>query len=241
MSMTDDEIIKNLRSVKGSENEVRFYSPANKEDKAISILESRSGEKAPDDDKYFHVKGTACSINVRYVLYPKGFMGLSEDYYEQVDPGAFDGCDMSDVVLNVNHGDGNHAVARTRNQTLSLKATKDGLFIDDAKLNKTNPRCVQFYDDVSEGLLDRMSFRFHVDKESFDEKENCFHIEKIAYVRDVSAVEFPANGETSISQSRSVKLESIIESRAEALREKEMVDEAKAILSKVLAAGGPSD
>lgn len=238
--MTNKEILENIKK---DEREVRYYKPLTKDEKAISIFEKREGDPEkpdePDDkDEYLHVTGKSAGIGNKYVLYPKGFMGLTEDILETIDKGAFDECDFSDVVMNVNHGDGNHAVARTRNKTLELNVTDDGLYVRDCKLKKTNQRCVQFYEDVKEGLLDRMSFRFHIQRQSFDEKENCFHIEKIDQVVDVSAVEFPANGDTSISESRSAMLDSIAEKRAEALKAKETMDEARKVLSEILASGG---
>ena len=130
-------------------------------------------------------------------------LGLSsdEDIYEVIEADAFNQTDISDVVFNVNHGDGNHAVARTRNNTLKLDKQDDGIHCT-VYLDKSNPRCVQVYKDVSSGLLDRMSFAFTIKDEEFDKNENCYHIKSIDKVFDVSAVEFPAYESTSISARR---------------------------------------
>jgi HK97 family phage prohead protease len=233
----NEDTLSILKKIKKDECEVRYFSPLKAGDHVINAFEvQRAGEDKPKEDEYYHIKGKACQIGNTYILYPKGYMGLSEDIYETVDEGAFDGCDMSDVVMNINHGDGNHAVARTRNGTLVL-AVRDGLYIDDCRLKKVNPRCAQFYEDVKEGLLDRMSFRFHIQKEAFDESTNTFHIEKIDCVHDVSAVEFPANDDTSISDARSELLESISAERAVALSVKRSLDEADSILKGIISPG----
>jgi len=206
----------------------------------ISVFEQRSGEGGGDDkDEFFHVKGEAARCGNKYVLVPrsmaKEIFGIDADITEVMDKGCLKNSDISDVVMNVNHGDGNHAVARTRNKTLDLEANDDGLFVRDCRLKKANQRCAQFYEDVSEGLLSQMSFRFVIDKEEFDEKENCFHIQSISRVRDVSAVEFPANPETSIvSQSRSATLANVAGKRAEALAVKENLSKASSVLDSIL-------
>ncbi len=167
-----------------------------------------------EDDGYVHIDGKPIDIGNVTTLYE--FDGIQ--YKEVIEVGAFDDADMSDVVLNVNHGDGNYAVARTRNNTLSFEIKNDGVYIH-ARLSKENQRCMQFYQDVSERLLERMSFAFTIAEEDFDEEENTFHVRKVAKVFDVSAVEFPAYENTSISATRSEKLENFadeLESRREA-------------------------
>ena len=158
-----------------------------------------------EDDGYYHLSGKAVTFNDPTVLYPKSFTGLDYDINEVMDRGCFDNADYSDVVLNANHGDGNYAVARTRNKSLILTVKDDGVYID-AKLKKDNPRCAQFYKDVSEGLLDRMSFAFTIKRQAYDRDTKTYHVEEIGNVYDVSAVEFPADGNTSISASRSEDL-----------------------------------
>lgn len=181
--------------------------------------------ESAEDDGYVHIDGKPIDIGTETVLYEFG--GIQ--YKEIIEVGAFNDADMTDVVLNVNHGEGNYAVARTRNGTLSFDIKDDGVYIN-AKLNKNNQRCMQFYQDVSEKLLDRMSFAFTIAEEDFDEKENTFHVRKVAKVFDVSAVEFPAYENTSISATRSEKLESF----AEELESRREADKAKKLRSEIL-------
>lgn len=175
----------------------------------IHLREAQEGEDV--DDKYYIVEGKPVVINEKTELFE--FEGVK--YFEIMEPGCFDGADLSDVVFNVNHGDGNHAVARTRNKTLELEVRDDGVYCK-VKLDKANPRCVQVYTDIKSGLLDKMSFAFTIKEDSFNKDEKCFHVRKIGKVYDVSAVEHPAYEDTSISARRLESAEAEIKKAAEA-------------------------
>lgn len=175
---------------------------------------TREGEGESSDDQYFHVRGKAVVIGEKTKLYTDSD---GNDVFEIMEPGCFDHADISDVVFNVNHGDGSYGVARTRNGTLKLDIKADGVYTE-ALLKKSNPRAAQVHEDISEGILDKMSFAFIIGDESFDEKENCFHVKSVSKCFDVSAVEFPAYGSTSISAVRSATLVSAAEKRAVALK-----------------------
>ena len=60
------------------------------------------------------VEGYATTFNQTYLLYD----GQRYKIYEKVDPHAFDGCDMSDVIFQYDHS--GRVFARTKNGTLSL-------------------------------------------------------------------------------------------------------------------------
>lgn len=187
----ENPTMENQKKARLNNREIRF---------GLWNVEKR--EEKAEDDGYFHLSGKAVAFDDPTVLYPKDYTGLDYDINEVMDRGCFDGSDFSDVVLNANHGDGNYAVARTRNKSLVLTVKDDGVYID-AKLKKDNPRCAQFYKDVSEGLLDRMSFAFTIKRQAYDRETKTYHVEEIGKVYDVSAVEFPAYDNTSISASRS--------------------------------------
>ena len=150
------------------------------------------------ENEYYVLEGTPVVFDQMTQL-GKGLDG--SPIFEILEKDCFNEADISDVVFNVNHGEGNHAVARTRNKTLSLEVREDGVHCT-VLLDKNNPRCVQVYRDVKSGLLDKMSFAFTIADETFDEENNCYHVRKIGKVYDVSAVEFPAYGTTSISARR---------------------------------------
>lgn len=207
---------------------LRKSNPSRNRDIRFRQLKLEKRDEDPSDDGYLTVDGKAVDINTSTCLYGEG----DDAVYEIIEPGAFDDADMTDVVLNVNHGSGNYAVARTRNSTLSFDIDDSGVMIH-AKLKKDNQRCMQFYQDVSEGLLDRMSFAFTIADEEFDEESSTFHVRKIAKVFDVSAVEFPAYENTSISAARSADLDRLVkelESRAAEDKAKLIRDEIRSIL-----------
>lgn len=119
-------------------------------------------------------------------------------FTEEIDPRAFDECDMSDVVLNLNHNN-DVLLAGTRNGSLSLSIDGHGL-----KQRSTIAKTSQG-DDVLElvhtGLLNKMSFAFFVNEDGVewlqrDGKEHRI-IKKIERLVDVSLVTFPAYSGTS--------------------------------------------
>lgn len=186
-------------------------------------IEKREAEEV--NDEYYHIRGKAVTYNDTYNIYDDEMLSITE----RIDPHAFDEADLSDVVLNANHGDGNYAVARTRNKTLTFDNGSDGLYTD-AKIRKDNPRTSQFYKDVSEGLLDRMSFAFTIKDYKRTEEESPdgklyvrYLITKIDKVYDVSAVEFPAYNNTSISSTRANDLEKSFENLVK-LEQKKKID-----------------
>jgi uncharacterized protein len=115
-------------------------------------------------------------------------------YYERIEPGAFDGADMSDVVLNVDHA--GKPAAKTKNGTLALEVRDDGLYMN-ADLSK-NATGRELYEDIKAGFFDKMSFAFTVSEESYDEDNRTRIIRKIKRLFDVSAVTHPAYSQTSL-------------------------------------------
>ena len=144
------------------------------------------------------VEGYATTFNQPYVLW-------SEDRYtvrEQVDPKAFETCDMSDVIMQYNHE--GRVFARNSNGTLQLTPDEFGLHIR-ADLSGTEIGR-QLYEEISGGYTTKMSFGFRVAKDEVKETEDADG--KVDVMRtilafeklyDVSAVSLPANDATSIS------------------------------------------
>ena len=117
------------------------------------------------------------------------------EYKEQVDRDAFKDAQMSDVILNMNHE--GQALARTRNNTLQLELSEDGLEVT-ADMSKSRASR-DAYEAVQNGLLDRMSFAFTVAEDEYDAKTHTRTIRKIDRLFDVSLVNFPAYEATSVS------------------------------------------
>lgn len=139
------------------------------------------------------IHGRAVVFNTPAVMYTDPETGI--EYKEEVDAHAFDETDMSDVIMNVNH-DG-PAIARTRNNTLILNITEEGL---DPEADLTKSQASRdALEAVQNGLLDKMSFAFTVREDSYDSESHTRTIRKIARLFDVSLVNFPAYEQTSIS------------------------------------------
>jgi hypothetical protein len=121
-------------------------------------------------------------------------------YVEQINPAAFDGCDMSDVRCLFNHSD-NHVLGRTASKTLSLNRDSAGMSFD-CELPDT-----QYARDLAvsmdRGDIDKCSFSFTValGGAQWDEDSatgvTVRTVNKIARLYDVSVVTFPAYTQTS--------------------------------------------
>ena len=162
-------------------------------------MEIRDGE---NDETSMIVEGYATTFNQPYTLYD------AADYkvIEQIDTHAFDGCDMSDVIMQYDHE--GRVFARNKNGTLTLTVDSIGLKIT-ANLSGTEIGR-QLYQEIKGGYTDKMSFAFVVAE---DKRETLRDheagkvtvvrtITKIKKLYDVSAVSIPANGMTSISARR---------------------------------------
>lgn len=171
-------------------NEGRAYR-----DIKVAGLELRADGE--DADKI--VEGYATVFNQPYELWHyDGYTVL-----EQIDPAAFDECDMSDTIMQYNHE--GRVFARVSNGTLNVKPDDKGLRIR-ADLGGTELG-QQVYEEIRGGYTDKMSFGFTVkeDKREIteDKEKNTVTvlrtITKISKLYDVSAVSIPANDATSIS------------------------------------------
>lgn len=144
------------------------------------------------------VEGYATTFNQPYELWRVG-----QDYIvlEQVDRGAFDKTDMSDVIMQYDHE--GRVFARTSNGTLELRTDDHGLHIR-ADLGGTEIGR-QLYEEIRGGYTDKMSFGFTVDADEqlITEEAGVVTvlrtIKSIGKLYDVSAVSLPANNATEIS------------------------------------------
>ena len=139
----------------------------------------------------YRVKGTAVVFDTPTVL----FVSDGIEYKEVIDRHAFDGCDLSAVIFNYNHG--GKVVARLRNKTLALAITERGLEVE-ADLSGTQAGR-ELYEEIDGGYIDKMSFSFSVREAKYDSVTHTRTITKVKKLYDVSAVDIPAYEETSIS------------------------------------------
>mgnify|MGYP002516193849 CR=1 FL=1 len=153
------------------------------------------------------VSGYATTFNQPYELYRSSWDGYTYIVLEQVDPKAFDDCDMSDVIMQYNHE--GRVFARTSNGTMELDPDEHGLHVR-ANLGGTEIGR-QLYEEIEGGYTDKMSFGFRVGKDKREETEERDEdngtttvtilqtILTVSKLYDVSAVSIPANDGTSIS------------------------------------------
>ena len=160
-----------------------------------AVMEVRA---LPGEDEAKIVEGYATTFNQPYELWRDG-----PDYIflEQVDRGAFDKTDMSDVIMQYDHE--GRVFARTSNGTLELRTDDHGLHIR-ADLSGTEIGR-QLYEEIKGGYTDKMSFGFTVDADErlITEEAGVVTIlrtiKSIGKLFDVSAVSLPANNATEIS------------------------------------------
>ena len=138
-------------------------------------------------------------VRGRAVVYDKPTLLWEYDgikFFEIIDSRAFDSCDMSDVIFNYNHG--GKVVARIRNKTLNLdNKSGDGLYME-ANLGGTDEGRA-LYEEIRGGYIDRMSFSFISEEETYNTDTHTRTINKVKKLYDVSAVDIPAYEDTFIS------------------------------------------
>lgn len=182
-----------------------------------------------DADKKYMVEGYASTFDKYLLLTIDG-----EDYFERIEPTAFDNADLSDVVFRVDHE--GPVYARSSAGSVEIWHDEHGLG-QRADLGRTQ-RARDLFADIKVGNYPQMSFAFVVadDGDYFDMATNTRVITKIDKVFDVSPVSFPANPNTSLSVSTRDYFNGVIEmKRAERLeREKRETQKQKIrILSEV--------
>ncbi|MCT4544444.1 MAG: HK97 family phage prohead protease [Vallitalea sp.] len=169
--------------------------------------------RANEDDTY--IEGHAAVYNQR--------TNISDWFYEVIERGAFDDTDFDDVLFSANHEWQKIPLARSRknneNSTMQLKVDDKGLYVKADLDVENNSEAKSLYSAVKRGDINGMSFIFYVEEERWIDLDSDMptrYISKIAKVREVSAVNFPAYEGTDINA-----------------RDKEALDNAKATLDNV--------
>ena len=177
--------------------------------------------KQGGDEPSFLVEGYASTFE-RYKLIEID----GEDYNEQIQPGAFDDADMTDVVFRVDHE--GPVFARASAGTVLLNVDEHGLHqISD--LSKTQ-RGRDLFEDIAAGNYPQMSFAFTVGEEHYDAETRTRVIDRVAKVFDVSPVTWPANPTTELHVRN--YFEGVIEEeKRRSERERELEEKRQAIRS----------
>lgn len=176
------------------------------------------------------VEGYATTFNQRYDLYTFEDDRGKHVVREVVDKYAFEGADMSDVIMQYDHA--GRVFARLSNGTLALETDDHGLKVR-ANLGGTEIGR-QLYEEIQGGYTDKMSFGFTVADDDIvpDGADYLRTIKRIGKLYDVSAVSLPANDFTEIS-ARSHCDGAIAEIEAERLRAEKEAEEKRQRLEEI--------
>lgn len=162
------------------------------------------------------IEGLAVVFN-RYSV-PINDYFAQDEFIEIIRPDALNNCDLSDVLLLVNHNDDMIPLARTRDGAnnelgaLELSITPEGLHIR-AKLDIENSATAkEIYTAVKNGIMRGMSFCFYIDEGDsefyYDDNNKLIHdIKRIKLITEVSIVTFPAYPATNVTARQQRALE----------------------------------
>ena len=170
MTPTDKIKLKNERQIRA----LQVFTPA--ETKRI--------------DSNYYVEGYAARYEP-YVLYED----VDGPIYERFEPGCFAGCDMSDVIMQLNHQ--GTVMARQSNGSLIVEPDSTGLFTA-ADLGRTEA-ARRLYEEISTGMITKMSWGFILGDYHFDRDTRTIVHKTVKKIFDVSAVSIPANQNTEIN------------------------------------------
>lgn len=143
------------------------------------------------EDKKMEIKGYAVVFNS-----PETY-----GYTEVIDKHALDETDMSDVVLRYNHNDSFIVLARTRNGSLKLNTDETGLMMN-ANLQDDITDHKNIFNAIKSELINKQSFAFSVEEDSYDYDTDTRTILKIGKLFDVSVVDQPFYNATDVSVAR---------------------------------------
>ena len=160
-----------------------------KQDREYRNMEMRIVQ-SEEEEKSYRVEGYASTFE-SYKLITIDDV----DYYEQIDPHAFDDADMSDVVFRVDHE--GKVYARTSAGDLEVWTDEHGL-ANRADLSRTQ-KARELFEDIEAGHYPQMSFAFTVAEDHYDKATHTRIIDRVAKIFDVSPVAFPANPTTALS------------------------------------------
>lgn len=166
-----------------------------------------------EEEKTYKVEGYASTYEP-YVMFERDGV----QYFERIEPTAFDEADLSDVVFRVDHT--GRVYARSSAGTVELWHDEHGLG-QVTDLSRTQA-ARELFADIEAGNYPKMSFAFTVAEDHFDKETHTRVIDRIAKVYDVSPVSFPANPTTELSVSTRAYFDGVIEAEiAERLEREE--------------------
>lgn len=174
-----------------------------KDNREYRNLELRIAQPEEGSEESYIVEGYASTYD-SYRLFTDDD---GVDYFERIEPTAFNGADLSDVVFRVDHE--GRVYARTSAGTLKVWMDEHGL-ANRTDLSKTQA-ARELFADIAAGNYPKMSFAFTVAEDHFDRATHTRVIDRIAKVFDVSPVSFPANPTTELSVATRDYFDGVIE------------------------------
>lgn len=132
-------------------------------------------------------------------------------FEERIEPTAIDQSILKDVALYYNHDikfSKPHARSRkSADKSGGMNLTVVGTGVEMlARLNLERTDSNDLYQAIQDEVLDGMSFMFRIEKERWEKLDTDYPtriIEKIGYIQEVSAVNYPAYQTTSVEVARS--------------------------------------
>ena len=151
------------------------------------------------DVKFEETEGKMTLEGYAIVFNQETLIGDEEyGFVEEIDRNALQDTLMKDVPMKYNHMDSFLIIARTKNKSLSLSVDNIGLKVHAELLDTQSNQDI--YKMVRSGLLDKMSFAFTVEEQTWNKEGKIPKriITKIGRLYDVSVVDTPAYDSTSI-------------------------------------------
>lgn len=151
------------------------------------------------DVKFEEIEGKMTLEGYAIVFNQETLIGDEEyGFLEEINRAALQDTLMKDVPMKYNHMDSFLIIARTKNKSLSLSVDNVGLKVHADLLDTQSNQDI--YKMVRSGLLDKMSFAFTVEEQTWNKEGRVPKriITKIGRLYDVSVVDTPAYDSTSI-------------------------------------------
>ena len=151
------------------------------------------------DVKFEEAEGKMTLEGYAIVFNQETLIGDEEyGFFEEINRTALQDTLMKDVPMKYNHMDSFLIIARTKNKSLSLSVDNVGLKVHADLLDTQSNQDI--YKMVRSGLLDKMSFAFTVEEQTWNKEGRVPKriITKIGRLYDVSVVDTPAYDSTSI-------------------------------------------
>jgi HK97 family phage prohead protease len=161
-----------------------------KDERQIRALQVFAPATTKRIDSDFYVEGYAARYEP-YVLYEDA----DGPIYERFERGCFDGCDMSDIIYQLNHQ--GTVMARLGNGSLIVEPDDTGLFVA-ADLGRTKA-AREHYEEIREGMITKMSWGFILGEYTYDRGTRTIIHKSVKKIFDVSGVSIPANKNTEIN------------------------------------------